>query len=219
MKSLNPDEDLQYQTSFKNNLNSGTINKIYVSGVYKLNPLIENKGSSQYSKSKKFSFENNTIDQYKFLNEKNINIQDQIYIPSDEFKDSEPSLSSYSFGFSDNLFKKTMTEIKNKHNKEYCANNIVPQTPSFDTPSPQKDYQFSTALDINFQYQNLCQKYKKSYIQYALTIKKIYNQYLMVSKSNNEITRSISFKNQTIKNEENKDKFRKNLLVYGSNII
>ena len=61
---------------------------------------------------------------------------------------------------------------------------------------------------------SICSKYTENYFQYALTIKRIYGQYLSMSNANNEITRSPSFKDQTMLNESNKSLFKRDLNIY-----
>ena len=213
------DETLLYQTSLKQPTKYNSINKIYVSDSKSVNPLVENKGSSQYSKTKKFSFENTKFENAPCVNPHLTGLEDMIYVPPEEFKETEKSISSYSFGFTGKLFKQTLTEIKNKHNKLNGISFSVGTQMAFKSiQNKEKNFGLTNCLDVKDKYQSLCLKFTMNYIQNSLQIKEIYDQYVNVAKSNNEVTRTLSFKNQTLKNELNKESFKKDITIYGSKV-
>jgi len=219
MESEPQPEDLLYQTSINIPQTTNSINQIYVSKSNKINPLVLNKGSSytQYSKAKKFSFDISKISKQPSINPNLIGLEEKIHVPSQEFLESEKSINSYSFGFSNQFFKKTMTEIKKKHSLNAYFRPSQPLTPisHIQNSCNPNELEMLSFQDPLMQYKNICSQYKHNYIKYSLTIKKIYAQYVSVSNSNTEITRSLSFKHQTYKNELNKEYFRKDLNLYG----
>jgi len=86
-----------------------------------------------------------------------------------------------------------------------------------------KDYYFieeksNEQIWINPQkkFKNVCIEFKGNYFEEVLKNPRIFLQYVDISNSDDEITRTLSFKKKAFRNELNKDKFTKDEKLYES---
>ena len=207
------------------------VNKVYIFTLTNQNPLIKNKGNSicELGKSKTITNSSNAyMDNLKkkLRKKKRDNTTelaiDYKHIPSSEFLDTDLPINPYVFGLPIKSIEKTIKHLTSK--LKIQADNITEKSSTPASKMKTKYFDkggFPIKLNNLWQYTNyfsLCAEFSQNYIKYVFAIQKIYRQYILVSNGNHEITRSLSFKNQTSKNESHKEKFKKNLTIYGSKI-
>ena len=238
MKEINDqNEENQQEIDFEcGNIHEGPtfskINQIYIFSPITRNPLVMNKGSHKFILKKFPSYISNPNGQDKtkihpnysnyfentYKNDKPISSKPHKTVE----KNSEfPSIPQYEFGLP-KIENDQNLELKNQIQKEVGKDRISLQifTPDMKTNARKilnKEMNIKLFESKYFDFNEHCSEFTKNYIQYSLTIKSIYRQYLIISKGNKEITRSQSFKDQTEKTEHNREILKKDLKYYGSN--